>query len=114
MTCVYLLNSFQYIRTHYVVFTGNSFVRDNTADTSWLSRLPRAGTPPPAPPPTAVLFSETATSPNFDGLARANGSQSQDEVTWLKKSNEMLNLQIEQLVSEKAGAPLLSPFVQIP
>ncbi|KAJ3855071.1 hypothetical protein EV368DRAFT_80003 [Lentinula lateritia] len=78
------------------------FVRDSTADASWVSTLPRAGTPPPAPPPTAVLFSDTVTSPNFDGSARANGYQSQEEVTWLKKSNEMLNSQIEQLISEKA------------
>ncbi|KAJ3993105.1 hypothetical protein F5050DRAFT_1801422 [Lentinula boryana] len=78
------------------VFTG-----DDNADASWLSTLPRASSPPPAPPPTAVVFSESAaTSPNSATIASANSHP--EEIVWLEKGNGMLNLQIEQLSSEKA------------
>ncbi|KAJ3731860.1 hypothetical protein DFJ43DRAFT_341019 [Lentinula guzmanii] len=82
------------------VFTGN----DN-GDASWLSTLPRASSPPPPPPPppTAVVFSESAaTSPNSATIASANSHLSPEEIVWLEKGNDMLNLQIEQLSSEKA------------
>ncbi|KAF9075033.1 hypothetical protein BDP27DRAFT_99995 [Rhodocollybia butyracea] len=79
-------------------------------DTSWLSSLPRAGSPPPAPPPTAIF--STASPPNSaDYISPANGLHSlqlQEENTLLKKENKILNAQIEQLRSDRAENALNS------